>query len=397
MDKLFDKHIKIVLGLETKYVNSLYEKLPWNEKLLGIIGARGVGKTTLLLQYIKENYNFDNKVLYFSFDSVSFSYNSLYELAEDFVKQGGEHLFIDEIHKYPNWSQELKDIYDSIPGLKVVFTGSSILDIYKGKADLSRRALIFNMQGLSFREFLQIETGQNFEKYSLNEILKNHQKIAIEIYQKVKPYEFFNEYFKTGYYPFYLQNKEFYSMRLSSTINQIIEVDMPQLLGVDYHYIAKLKRLVNLLANEIPFKPNITDLSAAIGVSWQTLINYLNYLHKAKIITVVYPHNKAVSSLSKPEKLYLHHPNLFYVFKDNISNRGSIRETFFVNQISYNHKVDIAKKGDFIVDNKYIFEIGGKNKTYHQIANTQNSFIVADDIEFGIGNKIPLWIFGFLY
>jgi len=397
MEKLFAKQVKILTGLNIDFKNNLYYNLAWNEQLVGIIGARGVGKTTLMLQYIKENYKFSKEALYISFDSLAFSYNSLYELAEEFVKQGGKHLFVDEIHKYPNWSLELKDIYDSLPELKVLFSGSSILEIYKGQADLSRRALIFEMNGLSFREYLEIQTKQKFEAYKLTDILEKHEQIAISIYQKIKPFEYFDDYLKYGYYPFFLQGTKYYSVRLSNTINQIIEVDMAMLLNIDFNNISKLKRFINILSNDIPQTPNITALAAAVGVSWQTIIKFLNYLHKAKIINVLEHNAKNITSLSKPEKIYLQNTNLFYVFKDKIENKGSLRETFFVNQLSYKHKIDIPKNGDFFVDKKYTFEIGGKNKKFDQIANIENSFVVADDIEFGYGNKIPLWLFGFLY
>ncbi len=397
MEQLIAKHIKILTDLKTVFRNSLIDKIPWQERLIGITGARGVGKTTMLLQHISENYGFNQSALYFSLDNISFPYKSLVELADEFVKRGGTVLFIDEIHKYANWSQELKNIYDTHSNLKVVFTGSSILDIHKGKADLSRRALVFNMQGLSFREFLQIETKYKFDSYSLNEILENHKDISVSIFQKIKPFQYFSNYLKYGYYPYYLENKEFYSMRLSSTINQIVETDLPQILNIDVKYINKIKRFLNILANEIPFTPNITNLSKTIGVSWQSVINYLNYLDRANIINIIFPAEKSIKSLSKPEKILLHSTNIYYVFTNELINKGSIRETFFVNQLSYNHKVQTSKKGDFLINDKYLFEIGGKNKSYHQIADIKNSFIAADDIEFGFKNKIPLWLFGFIY
>ncbi len=397
MEKLQSKHIKVVSALKTTYTNSLLVKIPWNDRLVGITGARGVGKTTLILQYIALNYQTNTEALYVNLDDIALSYNSLTTLADDFVKRGGKHLFLDEIHKFPNWSKELKTIYDTFFELKVVFTGSSILDIYKGQTDLSRRALVFNMNGLSFREFLQIETNQQFSSYTLPQLLSNHKDIAISIYQKTKPFQHFSNYLTYGYYPFYLQNKEFYSMRLSNTLVQIIENDMPILLNLDVQYINKLKRFVSILANDIPFKPNISTLAAALGVSWQLIIQYLNYLNKAKIIEIIYPAGKSISTLSKPEKIYLHHPNLFYVFKDEVQNKGNLRETFFVNQLAYKHKIEIPTRGDFLIDSKYTFEVGGKNKNFHQIADIADSYIVADDIEFGFENKIPLWLFGFLY
>ncbi len=397
LEQLFAKHTKLLAKLQIKFRSNIIDQIPWNEKLIGIKGARGVGKTTMILQYINETFGFDRQCLYISLDDISIPFGNLIELAEEFHKRGGKHLFIDEIHKYPRWSQELKNIYDSLPDLQIVFTGSSILDISKGKADLSRRALIFDMQGLSFREYLQIETGKQFEAYTIEQIVKNHEQYSIEIFQQIKPYEHFDNYLRYGYYPYYLQGLDFYSVRLSNTISLILEVDLPYFLNIDFQYIRKLKSLLNILSNEIPYKPNISSLASALEVSWQSVIHYLNYLSDADIIRILHPEGKNVSVLAKPEKVLLHHPNHFYVFTDEIRNKGSLRESFFANQLGYKHKVETAKRGDFVIDSKYLFEVGGKNKTYHQIANIENSYIAADDIEFGYENKIPLWLFGFLY
>ncbi len=397
MEQLILRHRRRVLELKTKFRNSLIDILPFEERMLGLMGARGVGKTTLLLQHISEKHGLNADCLYISLDEIYLPFETLFQFAEEFYKRGGKYLFIDEIHKYQNWSQELKNIYDNFSNLKIVFTGSSILDITKGKADLSRRALIFKMQGLSFRQFLQIETSQLFNTYTLTQIIENHEQITFEINKHIKPFQYFDNYLKYGYFPYYLESQNFYSMRLSNVINQIIEIDLPQILNIENQYISKIKRFVNILSNEIPYKPNITQLAGAIEMSWQSIIHYINYLAKAEIINIVYPAGKSISSLAKPEKIFLHHPNFYYVFKDKIENKGSLRETFFVNQLSYKHKIEIAQKGDFLIDEKYTFEIGGKNKDYQQIANIENSFVVADDIEIGYKNKIPLWLFGFLY
>lgn len=397
METLFAKHVRRLKGLRTTYLNEIIDDIPWEQQLVGITGARGVGKTTLLLQYIKRTWKHNRKALYVSLSDIDFPYTSLYELADNFVKQGGAHLFLDEIHKFPRWSEELKTIYDSFPELKVCFTGSSILDIFKGKADLSRRSLIFTMQGLSFRQFLQIETGTELPKYSLSEIRESHYDICVNLTEKFRPFEYFQNYLRYGYYPFYLESKEYYSMKLSGTLTQIVENDMPYLLSIDYEYIDKIKRFINILANDIPFKPNITNLAGSVGVSWKTIINYLRYLHRAKIINIIFPSGKNVSALAKPEKVYLHHPNLFFLFKEGIENKGNIRESFFVNQVMYKHGIEIPKQGDFLVDKQFLFEIGGKKKGYKQIADLPDSYIVADDIELGFENKIPLWLFGFLY
>lgn len=397
INQLFVKHIKALSGLKTLFHSHLHSQVQWNERLIGIKGARGVGKTTLILQHIKEVFGFDRTCLYVNLDDIAFPYNNLVHLAEEFEKTGGKYLFLDEIHKYANWSKELKNIYDSLPGLQVVFSGSSILDILKGKADLSRRAVVYRMQGLSFREFMQIETGMLFDSYSLEQLLQNHEQFGIEINQKVKPFQYFEKYLRYGFYPYYLDGIENYTLKLSNTISLMIETDLPFLLNVDIQYIGKLKKFLNLLSSNVPFKPNVTNLAAAIGISWQSVIHYLHYLDEAEIIRIIYHEGKNIKSMSKPEMIYLHHPNHFYVFNDEIANKGSLRESFFVNQLSYKFKVEKAKRGDFVVNGNYFFEIGGKNKTYHQIAGLQNSFIAADDIEYGFNNKIPLWLFGFLY
>jgi uncharacterized protein len=397
IEQLYTKHIKALSGLKTVFKSHLHNDILWKERLIGIKGARGVGKTTLILQHIKDNYGNDPKCLYVNLDDIAFPYDNLLQLVEEFEKTGGKYLFLDEIHKYANWSRELKNIYDSFPDIKVVFTGSSILDILKGKADLSRRVVIYHMQGLSFREFLNIQTGIYFESYSLEEILKNHEQYSQEITLKIKPFQYFKEYLKYGYYPYFLENIENYHLKLSNTISLMIEVDLPLMFNVDIQHVSKLKRFVNILSHDIPYKPNITNLAAAIGVSWKSVINYLQYLNDAEIIKILYHEGKDISSMSKPELVNLHHPNHFFIFNADVFNSGSLREAFFINQLSYKNKIENAKRGDFVVNGKYYFEVGGKNKTYHQIANLKNSFIVSDDIEYGFGNKIPLWLFGFLY
>ncbi len=396
LNLLYAKHNKALQNLKTQFRSNLHDKIQWNERLIGIKGARGVGKTTLILQHITEQHGNDD-TLYVSLDDIAFPYENLVQLAEDFERTGGKYLFLDEIHKYPNWSQELKNIYDSLPSLKVVFSGSSILDILKGKADLSRRAVVYRMQGLSFREFLQIKTGLDFESFTLEQLLKNHIELSKDVNAKVKPFRFFNDYLRHGYYPYFLESVENYHAKLSNTLSLTMETDMPMLLNVDTKYVGKLKKFLNILSSNIPFKPNVSNLAAAIGVSWQSVIHYLNHLHEAEMIRLVYHEGKDISSLSKPEMIYLHHPNLFFVFADEIRSRGSLRESFFVNQLSYGHHLMKAVRGDFVINGKYYFEVGGKNKTHHQIAGIKDGYVAADDVEFGFKNKIPLWMFGFLY
>jgi predicted AAA+ superfamily ATPase len=397
IEQLFAKHNNLLNNLETSFTSNLTNIIQWDEKLIGIKGARGVGKTTLMLQYIKDKFKFRKECLYVSLDDIAFPYKNIVELAEAFNKVGGKHLFIDEIHKYPDWPIELKNIYDNFSQLQVVFSGSSILDLQRGKADLSRRAVMYNMQGLSFREFLQIETGQKFNYYKLEEILERHESISVEILENIKPFQHFENYLKRGYYPFYLQGLETYHIKLAEVLNLMLETDLPIISNIDFHLVNKLKRFLRLLSSDIPFKPNISNLAASIGMSWQSVIKYINYLSEADLINIVYPFGKNLKSMTKPEMIYLHHPNHFYVFSQEIQNKGNLRETFFLNQLSYLHKIERPNKGDFIVDEKFTFELGGKNKTHHQISGLKNSFVVADDIEYGFNNKIPIWLFGFLY
>jgi len=397
MEQLILRYRLSLANLKTSFRRKLMDKIQWKERLIGIKGARGVGKTTFCLQYIKEVYGLDTACLYVSMDDVAFPFESLLELAEAFTMRGGTHLFIDEIHKYPNWIAELKNIYDQYPQLQIVFTGSSVLQLDNSVADLSRRAVMYIMNGLSFREFLEIETGKNFQSYSLNEILSAHETIAFEIISRIKPLKYFNDYLRYGYYPYYLQNTETYAIKLSQLINQVIETDLPQLARIEFEQISKLKRFLFLLSQYVPFKPNVTKLGETMQLSRQTITNYLHLLAKAGLLKLVYSEQHKLSSLAKPEKLFLQHPNYYYALGGENINVGSIRETFFVNQLCVNELVENSSIGDFLVNRKFLFEIGGKSKRYNQIAGEINSYIVVDETEIGLANKIPLWLFGFLY
>ena len=393
---LVEKSNNQLRKLVPSFRRGLIDDIEWIEKLICIKGARGVGKTTLLLQYIKEKFGYDSSCLYVSLDDLVFEMGTILDLADTFSKKGGKYLFIDEIHKYENWSQELKNIYDSIPDLHVVFTGSSILHIYKGSADLSRRAVQYNLEGLSFREFLEVETKLKFKKYTFNEIIKNHQTIANEVLDQIKPLAYFDEYLKQGYYPYYLQNKNTYSHKLLNTVNLILEADIPFIKNVEPKYIHKLRKLLYMLAISVPYQPNISKLSQAIEVSRNTIMLYLEYLQDAKLIILLMPKGKSYDLMTKPEKVYLHHPNLSYAIAPQNVDIGNLRETFILNQLQYAHKVEASSAGDFLVNDKYTLEVGGSNKGFKQIANLENSFVVADNIEYGSGNKIPLWLFGFM-
>ncbi len=398
MEDLFEKYQKKIQNTSTLFVRSFIEDINWNARLIGIKGARGVGKTTLLLQYMKLNFSNElEKSLYVSLDSVAFTNRSLVDLADQFVKKGGKYLFLDEVHKYANWAQELKNIYDDYPELKVVFTGSSLLEILNARADLSRRAIVYHMQGLSFREYLSLETGQHFERLSLKQILEGHLAASTLINATIKPFQYFENYLKNGYYPFYKEQPENYTQRLEEIINMMLEIELPLLRGVDLGYIHKVKQLLAIISESVPFIPNVSNLSAKMGINRATLMNYLHYLAEIGLTINLYKEAKGNSKLQKPSKIYLENTNLMYVLSPSKANAGNVRETFFANQLGYKHHLNYHETADFFVDETYSFEIGGKDKSGKQIKSLENAYIVSDDIEYGFQNKIPMWLFGFLY
>lgn len=398
MEELFRKYIEKIQRIDTNFVRSFIHDINWNARLIGIKGARGVGKTTLLLQYMKLNYS-DNwqESLYVSLDSFSFRGKTLIGLADEFVLNGGKYLFLDEVHKYDNWAQELKNIYDDHAELKVVFTGSSLLEILNSRADLSRRAIVYHMQGLSFREYLEMETSQKFDTFTLEDILTNHIKIANLINSKIKPFRYFESYLKQGYYPFYKEDKDLYEQRLEEVINMMLEIELPLLRGVDIGLVSKIKQVLAIISESVPFTPNVTHLSQKMTVHRTTLMTYLHYLEEVGLTTNLQKEAKGSVKLQKPAKIYLENTNLMFVLSPSNANTGNARETFFANQVGYKNKLNYHEKTNFLVNNVYAFEIGGKDKTNKQIVGIENSFIVADGIEYGYQNKIPLWLFGFLY
>lgn len=398
MESLFEKYRQKLHATNTTFVRGIMGEINWNSRLIGIKGARGIGKTTLLLQYIKLNLSCETEnTLYVTLDNIWFSNHSLIDLVDYFVKRGGKNLFLDEVHKYPNWSQELKNIYDDFPMLKVVFTGSSLLEILNARADLSRRASVYYMQGLSFREYLSIETGIQLETHSLEALLKNHLQIAEAIGSKLKPLHYFENYLKTGYYPFYKEDPDWYFISLHEIINLMLEIELPQLRGVDLAYIHKIKQLLLIISESLPFVPNVSKLSEKIGINRTTLLLYLHYLDEIGLTLNLFKASGGMSKLQKPDKIFLENTNLMMALSPKFANVGNMRETFFANQLSNKHKISYAIQGDFLVDGIFIFEIGGKNKNTKQLKNLDNAFVAADNLEFGFSNTIPLWLFGFLY
>ena len=395
LDELREYQKKIFQKSDIRYERYFHQTIDLNQKLVGIVGARGVGKTTFLIQYLKKLDLPFSKKLYISADIITIS--SLFDVAEAFSKEEGEVLVIDEIHKYHNFEIELKKIYD-ILDLKVIFSGSSALQIDHAKADLSRRAILYHVYGLSFREFVELNNGIELKNYTLDEILASHVDIAYELLEKFNLTLLFREYLKSGYYPFYFEDKEGYLVRLNEMINTVIEVDIPSIFPIEYDSISNIKKLVRLVCLSHPYTPNIKELLARMdmGDNYKGLYRFLDYLHKAKVLNVMRASTKGDHIFTKPEKVYLNNTNLHHAYCEK-HQTGTLREVFFASMLGDRHRLSIPKKGDFLVDEKYVFEVGGQSKGFKQIKDLQHSFVVADNIEIGSGNKIPLWLFGFMY
>ena len=369
----------------------LYPAVDWSSQMFGIIGSRGVGKTTLVLQHIKENHSLSH-TLYVSMDDLYFANHTLYETAVQFRKHGGKHLFVDEIHKYPEWSRTLKNLYDSYPELRVVFTGSSVLDILKGKADLSRRALPIYLQGLSFREYLQLFHSITAPALTLEDILAHK---ANDLKQKIGfPLKYFKAYLQKGYYPF--GNGDDYMSHLRQIIAQTMESDIPAYANMNVATGRKLLKLLTIIAESVPFKPNFSSLSKLTGVSKNSIADYFYYIEKAGMIAQLREKTGNLLVVGKVEKVYLENTNLAFCLSGGAPDTGNVRETFFFNQMKVNNEVYRFEKGDFSIGN-LTFEVGGKSKTQKQIEGLKNAFVVKDDIEYGYQNVLPLWAFGLNY
>jgi len=397
MEQLLSYQEKILASGDHLFDRYLEKEIDWENRLIAIKGARGAGKTSLMIKYINDHFRNDPAILYASLDHLYFTSNTLVDLADSFEKRGGRILFLDEVHKYAEWSREIKNIHDTFRNLKVVFTGSSILDILKGKADLSRRVMIYDLQGLSFREYLEFETGISFTPFSLEEILKNHRDIARDVNARVKPLVYFRDYLRQGYYPFYKEGVNGYPSRLMNVINLTLESDLPMLRNVESKYVPRLKKLLYMIAISAPMQPNISKLSQTIEISRNTVQLYLEHLCDARLLNLSRRARSGYALLAKPEKIYLHNTNLAYILARDKPDVGSVRETFFYNQVGVEHTIHIPERGDFMVDDKYTFETGGRSKKSNQISGVPDSWVLADDIEFGFENKIPLWLMGFLY
>ncbi len=389
MQTLFEYSNRLISNVDKKFTRYLYNRIHWENRLIGIVGPRGVGKTTLVLQYIKNNLDVRH-TLYVSAEDFYFAKHRLSDLASDFVKWGGKYLFIDEIHKYPDWSNELKLIYDYHNHLKVVFTGSSVLDLKKGSADLSRRSVLYNLQGLSFREYLMLFHQIEVPVFNLNEIL-NHQ---VKVPQMAHPLPLFADYLIRGYYPFALEPD--FDLKLLQVVHQTLESDIPVYAGMNVSKGRQLKQLMAIIAESVPFKPNMTKISEILAISRNVIADYLLYMEEAGMLVQLRDDTKGIRGLGKINKVYLDNTNLVYILAGENANKGNIRETFFLNQCRVHHQIVSSNVADFQMEDKD-FEIGGKNKGLKQIETAENGFLVKDDIESGFFNTIPLWHFGLMY
>ncbi len=396
MDILFEFQENILRKVKNDFRRYLHEKINWNQRMIAIKGPRGAGKTTLMLQYLKYDLGLPDIALYITADHTWFYNHTLLDTANDWYKQGGKILIIDEVHKYKNWSVELKNIYDGLPDLKIIFSASSALDIYRGQADLSRRVVSYKLAGLSFREYLQFSYNLNFDMVTINDIYTNHRNLSRAIIEKIRPLPAFRKYTEVGYLPFFIEGEDTYLLKLNQIINTIVDTDLAYIAAYNSGTANKVKKLLAVIAESVPFKPNIAALARKLDLSRDSVYQYIYQLNDARLLNTLSSEGKGVSTLQKPDKIYLENTNLAHVLTHK-PDIGNIRETFVFNQL-YNagFKVSSPEAGDFLFE-EYTLEIGGKNKTTSKVKHLDNYLVVADDIEIGMGNKAPIWLFGFLY
>lgn len=398
METLFKKHRKLISQVSTNIIREAMNTIPWEKQLVAIRGSRGVGKTTLMRQYIKLNYGIQaGEALYCLMDSMYFTSHSLLDLAERFHLMGGKHLFLDEVHKYPSWSKEIKEIIDLYPEMKVTFSGSSLLQILNADADLSRRVRSQDLAGLSFREYLRFYHGIELPVFKLEEILSNPDAICTRVCEACHPQPLFESYLRAGYYPFYDGDVEDYYSRIENVVNFIIDQEMTEFCGVDPANTRKLKAMLMFLCDNVPYVVNIAKLASYLELNKATVLSYLSGMKKAELLHLLYSSNVSVTKMQKPDKIYVHNTNILYALGSR-ENIGTVRECFFVNQLSKGHTVEYGKtSGDFLIDGRITVEVGGKDKSFEQIADIPDSYVFADEMEFPVGKKLPLWLAGFLY
>ena len=397
MQKIYLTYSRLLSSVDNSYHRYLYDKINWDNRLIAIKGPKGVGKTTLVLQHIKDTFKDVTKALYVSMDNIWFKSHTVSELVEYHYSHGGTHIFIDEVHKYNDWAQEIKNVYDSYPDFHIVVTGSSLLQLEDAmEHDLSRRCRMYDLQGLSFREFVRLETGKEFNVYNIEQIVKSHFEIATEITSKVKILPLFEKYVRNGYYPFYREEGDGYWDRLQFVVRTIVENDIPSVDKIEFESLYKAERFLSILSEMVPFTLNIASLTSTLGLSRNSLLKIFDLLDRAKLIRLMYTCKVGMKQLAKPEKILFDNSNLLFALTSNVDS-GTVRECFFCNQVGQLYNTVIPKTGDCLVNDKYLFEIGGKKKSFKQVKEIPDSYVVVDDIEVGMGNRIPLWLFGFMY
>ncbi|MBR1484302.1 MAG: ATP-binding protein [Prevotella sp.] len=397
MDRLFKTYGRLLADTDLRFTRYLYEKINWDNRLIVIKGAKGVGKTTMLLQRIKRTFPRMQEALYVSLDNMWFATHTILELAEYHYTHGGTHLFLDEVHKYRDWQREVKNIYDSYPKLHLVITGSSMLKLDESLvADLSRRHRPYTMEGLSFREYLLLEQVASLPTLTIDEILSNHFSLASQITADVKVLQHFEQYVKTGYYPFYQEEGDGFTDRLGQVIDTIVNSEIPAVSNIEYDSIYKTKQLMGILAERSPYTLNISSLCNTLQASRNNVLKLIELLDKAALMRRLYSADNGMKMLTKPEKILFYNTNLMYCLTPNVDS-GTMRETYFASQLSVAHQLYMPSQGDFVVDGTWLFEVGGRGKGFTQIKDISQSFVVNDDTEIGYGNKIPLWLFGLTY
>lgn len=401
MEKLFERHNQYISNTPDGWTRKLMQKIDWSLPLISIKGPKGVGKSTLMLQYIKQHFHEDDHhALYCSADTGYFTTHTLVDTAEQFYKAGGTHLFIDEIHKYQNWGREIKEIFDLYHDLHLVISGSSLLQFNDGQADLSRRMIDYNMYGLSFREYLWFDKGIAIEPISLKELLKAPNAFCKEVKSKCRPLEFFHNYLQGGYYPYYFDNKGIYPSRMENVINYIIDTELTLCRNVEMGNTRQIKTLLQILSQIVPYEVDIAKLSKNVGIQRTTTLKYLKHMEEAALIRRLYTELNSIGDMQKPNKILLDNPNLLYTLSNETPQIGTIRETFFCNQLAgAGHKIEYGglKHCDFRIDDELIIEVEGKEKGFLQVKDDNNAYVAADDIDSATHRKIPLWAFGFLY
>ena len=396
MESIYTISQRRIQHVKTDFFRYLFGKIEWDDRLIAIKGPRGTGKTTMMLQYIKQRFGTDRKAVYASLDNMFFARHSLEEFVEYHYTHGGVLICIDEVHKYLNWQTVIKNLYDSYPDLQIVYSGSSMLHIDSKQGDLSRRQAVYELAGLSFREFLEFEGLYRAEPISIQQLLSEHERISSEVVSNLKIIPAFHKYLKSGYYPFYKEVKGNLQQRISEMARQVIEEDMPAIEDVKYATVEKTKRMLMALAAAVPQTPKMTDLYRELETDREQGLKMLQSLSRGGLLQLLRYKSVKLKKLSKPDKILVDNPNMYYALS-SAADTGSVRESFFCNQVHVVGELQLSRDGDFLVDGKYTFEVGGKNKTFNRIANLPNSYLAVDDTEYGMGNRIPLWLFGFLY